>query len=707
MRHWTFPKPGTRPVLLALRETAAWLPGSALRRALPAPRRGSLAAPRQSWQPGGSLLFAEAPVPVERATPIIRPRVKIRAEFPAALLLAGGIGLLAWVYALRFASPFDYLLFWSAWGLCLAAIFLYALRSPARAHHHLIALAAYGAMTWLPQYLRSPTQALFIDELFHLQIVQQIAELGRTQVPITFYAIPGEYPGLEFSALMLAGATGLPLDWAARVLTLVLHMAIPGIAYLTARGLGMGRRGAFLAALVYVANASYYYFHAVFSYETLGVTFVLALWVLMSRRQQRFGWRDFGLAAPILAALAATHHFSSYILAGTVVVAWLTRLIVGRFGRGKAARWTIRGAWWRRRAFDLFTLLAVTLPILWIAFFTTRTASYLSSSLIARINGIVTAIQKIIAHESESRALFHGSPLPQLERMVDFLYVPLLISLGLVGLGLILWRLGVRHAPAFSLALAPCGPLAWFISIPAVLTPASELAYRSWPFLFLGLALYVAVALVMLAGWLDSKDWGRRFAWPAAAALVAILLFGSVGIGDNQAGRFPLPEATKAAGPETITPDLTSAARWLEQTGGRYNRVVGDGTTQAVFATVGFQRATDWGYWTPFFATTPSEVSQYMRSTATRYLTVDRRITQLPPRYGYYFSDAELYLPEAQIPGRALDDPLPPALLDKFDRTPDLARIYDNGNIQIFQRRTPQIEPADDPAPAPAQRGSQ
>ena len=197
----------------------------------------------------------------------------------------------------------------------------------------------------------------------------------------------------------------------------------------------------------------------------------------------------------------------------------------------------------------------------------------------------------------------------------------------------------------------------------------------------------------------NSKDWGRRFAWPATAALVSVLLFGSVGIGDNQAGRFPVATPTKAAGPETITPDLTGAARWLEQTGGRYNRIAGDGTTQAVFATVGFQRATDWGFWTPFFATTPSEVSQYMRGTDTRYLVVDRRITELPPRYGYYFSDAELYLPEAQLNGRQPGDPLPPTLLDKFDRVPDLARIYDNGNIQIFQRRSPQSAPADEPAP--------
>ena len=60
-----------------------------------------------------------------------------------------------------------------------------------------------------------------------------------------------------------------------------------------------------------------------------------------------------------------------------------------------------------------------------------------------------------MAHDSSSRALFQGSPLPTPERLLDFIYVPTLVFLGLAGLGLILWRLGVRHAPAFSLALAP------------------------------------------------------------------------------------------------------------------------------------------------------------------------------------------------------------------------------------------------------------
>ncbi len=615
----------------------------------------------------------------------------------AGLLLTIGIGVLAWTYGMRLPRPYNYLLFWNALGLCLVGVLVYGLNDYARARHHLTALAAFGAITWLPHYFRSPEQSLFSDELFHLQIVQQITELGHNRLPVTFYPIPGEFPGLHFATIALMGATGLPLDWAARLLTLTIHAVIPALAYVAARGFGLGRRGAFIAALIYIANTSYYYFHAIFSYETLGVLFVLAVWALLSRRNAAVIKRDLWLAVPLLVALAVTHHLSSYILGITLVIAWIARRLARRFGPVEARIAVADGT-------NLCTTLAVVLPVAWAITSTVRTIPYLANSFAARVGSIVTGLQAMIGEQSEGRALFQGSPLPLAERLIDFLYVPLLLALTLGGVGLILWRLGLRRAPAVALALAPCGPLAWFLTVPAILTPASELAYRSWPFLFLGVALFASLALTMVASLVRTAPWPwlAPTGWPIAAGILAVLLFGGISIGDDQAGRFPQLTATKAAGPEVITPDLIGAARWLEATNGRYSTIVADGTSQMIFATIGYQKATIWGEWVPFLAPTTGEVSQYMAETKTRYLIVDQRITSLPPRYGYYFSDAEIYLSTAQTGGRAPDDPLPIALLEKFDRVPDLARIYDNGNIQIHERRVPITRTGGAPQPTQA-----
>jgi hypothetical protein len=58
-------------------------------------------------------------------------------------------------------------------------------------------------------------------------------------------------------------------------------------------------------------------------------------------------------------------------------------------------------------------------------------------------------------------------------------------------------------------------------------------------------------------------------------------------------------------------------------------------------------------------------------------IVADRRLSTQLPLNGYYFERGE---PDA-LQHRA---PLSPALLDKFDSTPFLKRIYDSGNIRIY-----------------------
>jgi len=639
----------------------------------------------------GGLLFPAWAGFGATAPAAIPPSAGCRAAGPprarGGALVIAGVGLLGWIYALAPPKPLDYALFWIALGLCLAGVLVVGFHPAARAGHHLAALAAFGAVTWLPHYLRSPARPIFSDELYHYQELRLIEALGHTRLPVTLYPIPGEFPGLALAALAVAGGTGLPLEAAARLLTIVAHMAIPGLAYLAGRAIGLGRRGGLVAALIYIANTSYYFFHAVFSYETLGILLALAIWALLVRGPAGLPRRDLPLVGALLVGLAATHHLSSYLLAALLVAIW-------------AARGAVRGRAWRvsasltsppRDATGVAAALSVVAPALWLLFFTGRTVPYLSTSITARLAGIATSLRGMLAQESEARPLFSGSPLPPVERLIDLAYVPVLLLLGTAGMWLVLRRLGVRGTPATSLALAPCGPLGWIATVPAILTPAAELAYRSWPFLFLGLAAYAAAAIVSGVERLARSPRLAPLAWPAVGAVLAVLLFGGISVGDNQGGRFPPSAPTKAGGPEAITGDLVGAAAWLKARSGPAHLVVGDGTTQAVFATIGDQRATAWGNWIPFLERSPTQVSRWLAATGTEYLLVDRRITRLPPRYGYYFGEAEIYFAGAHPDedSGAAGRPLDPALLAKFDAVPDLARIYDNGDIQIHERVDP------------------
>ena len=60
-----------------------------------------------------------------------------------------------------------------------------------------------------------------------------------------------------------------------------------------------------------------------------------------------------------------------------------------------------------------------------------------------------------------------------------------------------------------------------------------------------------------------------------------------------------------------------------------------------------------------------------------RYLLVDRRLSAARPLVGVYFEDGE---PDTQPPGA----PVPAGWLDKFDAVAGASRVYDNGDVRIY-----------------------
>ncbi|MEO8285770.1 MAG: hypothetical protein ABI670_04995 [Chloroflexota bacterium] len=585
----------------------------------------------------------------------------------SVLLFMIGVGIIAWDYAFLLLRPANYAWFWAGVALCFLAVLGVGIGESARMWEQVTSLAAFGAALYIPYFLRSPTRLIFADELYHYQTMRLLLEQGNTDIPLTKYPIPGEFPGLEFATTGLMSTTGLSLDVAMRVITLCFHMLLPVLAYMVARGLNLGPRTSMVAALVYMANTSYFFFHSAFSYESLGIVFVLSIWALLVRHGgEQIEKRDVATILLLLAGIAVTHHISSYLLAASLTVAWFSMRVLKRPGY-KTMAW--------------ITLASIVLPVVWLLFGTERATYYLSTSITLRMQSIYRAIFE----QRTPRRLFSESSLPDLERLIDFAYAPMLVLLCLAGLFIVFRRIGWRKSPVLLLALAIFGPLAWLASTPAVLTPAGELAYRSWPFLFLGVAMYGAIAITNM---------GKK--WPNIQRVIvvvvpALLLIGGISLGDNQGGRFRTLEPTRAAGPESLTGDLVSAAQWLERTAGRWHLMTSDSNTEVAFATSGFQRANVWANWDLFLAPNPEQVAPFVRSTGTEYVVVDRRITRLQPRYQAYFGSPEVFALQQQ--GYDPSKGFPVALVDKFDRARSLNRIYDNGNIWIYKTRTAYLKP--------------
>jgi hypothetical protein len=616
-----------------------------------------------------------------------------RRTAPVALLLApvivaAGVTVLVWDYALLPPNPTIYMLYWLGLGLAYAGVVILGTVQDPRLPRQLSALGVFGAVTWLPYLLRSPERLLFVDERYHQDVVLRLAEQGHTGLPVTLYPLPGVFPGLEDATLGLMAWTGLPPDAAMRLMTLSIHALIPMLAYLGARGVGLDRRGAFIAALVYCANTSFFFFHSVFSYESLGILFFLSTWALvglyrgspwrrrilpppsptddparldtevraieLSSRRRRGALLL--VALPILAGIAVTHHLSSYLLVISLAMAWFSALFV-------PARST--------KGIRNLTFLAAFFAVAWFLVSAAELAPYLFGTIADRVRNIVDTL---LVERSQPRPLFANSDLPIVERIIAFGYPPLVLLLSLGGL-VVAWR--NRTSSVFWLPYAVVGPIAWVATIPAVITRSGELAYRAWPFLFLGVALFASLALLATAR-VIARRW-PGIAPPVVFAIVGVLLFGGFSIGDNQAGRFPGQAPVTSSGSANATDDAVAAASWLRRTAGDYHRVATDGGTGVTFATAGRQQIVRWESWYPFVVVDPTKIVPFMLDDGVEYLVVDLDITRLPPRYGRYFGEPPI--PADLDPGQ----PFPAALLDRLDTVTGLERAYDGGRIRIYQ----------------------
>lgn len=556
----------------------------------------------------------------------------------------------------------------------------------------LILLAGVGF--YLVKIFHSPYGFTFSDELVHSYNVTRILETGKLFSSNPILSVTPFYPGLETVTAALTSLSGLSIYGSGLIVVGIARLIAMLALFLFFEEISGSLRLAGIAALLYVTNPNFLFWSAQFSYESLSLP--LGIWVIYVAARRAVtpkGSKHRGLTLIALLGITAvviTHHLTSYFLV-VFFVAWtLIRLIlrlraarsistpdVSKIsvrhkaikGRGDVYPASETGAISEPAGLALFS---ISVTLIWLVGVARITPSYLSPV----ISRAVSSMIQIVSGTSGTRELFQstsGYVAPTWERLVGIGSVALLLLAMPFGLRKI-WQ-NFRGNP-IALVLTAAG-LTYFAVLGLRFSPAAwETANRSSEFLFIGLVFVAAFAVQEL--W-DRKH-GSWFGRGAVLGSIAIILMGGVIAGWTPALRLSQPLRVNV-GNVVIKPQGYNAADWMLATLGPGNRVAANESDARLMLAYGEQVTFAGKY--PDIKDMLATVDfadwqlKLIRDWDIQYVAVDRRLISSDIMSGYYFDRTIT----GQLPSSKL---VSPELSGKFDKQQTISRVYDSGDIIIY-----------------------
>jgi hypothetical protein len=591
------------------------------------------------------------------------------AAFPLIALLSsvGTLAVAAAYAAGREGWPYLSALYWPGQLLVYVPIALraYSPRLTRPAEGFALLLLLFVQQTLLFR-MYSPLALKFPDELQHWRGTVNVIQSGTLDQANYSLPVAVHYPGLEALGGALSASTGLSVTATAFIVAALLHLLLVCALYVLFLRIRADWRVATLACVIYAANPHYMVFDAMYLYESLALPFLLlTVWALRLLRLPGRAPGRWGILLIAIGMVTVSHHITSFVmvaLLGGLAAAGLCRPRPGRELR-PAATW----------------LVATAAVLAWVLLVAREVAGYLAPT-VAQLGDNATGL----LHGQLGAATPGGAPVaePLDERLATIGALGILVFLVVRG-SRGLWP--ERHAEPWTLPLIG-GALLIFAAcgLRLVASDGAELSGRASTFIYIPVALVAAIALrdIRRRG-LGHHDTGRRGlallgqATPGVAA--AVILMGGVASGWPPSwDRLPGPHL--AAGFErSVDPRGIAAAGWALSALGPGHRWAGDLTAYTLLATIGDQNTVR-AVGALFDG---REATATARSLVKRediqFLAVDLRdSTQLPASGGYFPVD-----PNA---GR-YSSPLPRTDLAAPDRVAGVSRIYDSGDICLYDLR--------------------
>jgi len=523
-------------------------------------------------------------------------------------------------------------------------------------------------LLYLVKIMLSPIYFNQHDEFIHQRTVLDITQSSHLFTSNPLIPASPVYPGLEIVTHLLSQLSGLDVFASGLIIIgiarLLLILSLFYIYELTSKSAYL----ASIATLIYVTNPHMFFFDAQFSYQSLAlplgcfVVFALARWGFIAENRYRMLW----IAWIGIGAVVITHHITSFIL---VAFLFFWGLIYTVLPKKEG----------RQHSPYMAAIFGLFIAITWLVVFGTPVIEYLGSF----IGVTATEIGHILSGAGGSRKLFTdgaGQTTPVWDRINSLASVAI-ISLGIpVGL-FVIWKRYRRNVLAVTLGIAALGyPASQLFR----LTPdGAEATDRLASFLFVAVSFALAALITMM--WPFFKEqWQLRTVRIVTVIFLQIMLLGGIALGANSNWALLPGPYLVAADQRSIEPEGISTANWTQAYLGPNNPIFADRINRLLLATYGDQQIvthlqTNLDLTPIYFSTTFTNADlQLLYKANVHYLVVDKRLSQGLPRFGIYFEQGEYQAFQHLTP-------INPAALAKFDAVPQLQRIYDSGDIIIYQ----------------------
>lgn len=616
-------------------------------------------------------------VPITRST-LLKQHSNSWGWLPLlSVISAFGICLVALAYeGGRIAASWAFPLFWCGLLTLFLPIMIRLLSPHAVRRERITLLMILAMLLYLVKYLEYPLYFAGYDEFLHWRTALDIATSGHLFHENPLLPISAYYPGLEIVVNAVSSLTGLSIFVSGTFLIGVAQVVFVLSLYLLFEALSSSAQVAGIATALYMANADFLFFDTEFAYESFALPLaIFVLYVLVRRYKEANNspgtHKSMTLIACLgLVAVVVTHHLTSYALV-IFLFFWLiislvryamtfsrhTHLSRGSIGPGAIA------------------LSGLLLCVAWLMY----TGDVAVGYLVPHIDSMSSQIMQIVAGTHAPRQLFHntsGFVVPLWERVLSYASVALI----LIGLPLGLFRIWQQYRThAGVLAIAGVA-IAYPVTQVLRLIPAgAEIGNRATEFVFPGIAFVLAVG-AMHFWFARTPQWRGRM---MMMGLTGIMCVGQFVLGSGQPWSLLPGPYLVSADARSIEPEGIMAAKWANAYLGSGHIIGGDRVNTLLMATYGNERAVmsgstripvSWVFTAPAFG--PGVVTIIMQDKI-QYIVVDQRLSTSLPYVGTYFN-------QSSSGGQPITEPIDPTALSKFASVPDVSRIFDSGNIIIY-----------------------